>query len=121
MARLTYAGCGDRIRKLRKSLDLTQRQLADLAGLCNVSICHYETGARVPNRATMESLAEALGTSAAYLREEVPAYQAGHAPDYGTSNQRIDQVVALSRKMIARVARVPEEFVIIRVRPVEKP
>ncbi len=113
MARLTYAGCGNRIRQLRKSLDLTQQQLADLAGLTNTSICNYETGTRVPNRAAMERLAKALGTSAAYLREEVPAYQVGHAPYL----KRIDEVVALSRRMIARVAGVPEEFVIIRVRP----
>lgn len=115
MAKTVAPGCGDRIRELRAHLELTQRQLADLAELTNVSICHYESGATVPQRASMERLARALGTTASYLREGVSAYQGVQLE--AAKTKRLDEVVALARKLIARTAGVPDESVVIRIRP----
>jgi hypothetical protein len=63
----------------------------------------------------MERLAKALGTTASYLREGVPAYQGEQSE--AAKAERLDKVIALSRRLIARVADVPYNSVIIRVRP----
>ncbi len=103
------------LRRLRAHLGITQRQLADLAELSDVSICHYETGATISQKGTMERLAKALGTTASFLREGVAAYQGVQIDD--ATRRRLNEVVALSRGLIARTAGVPEDSVIIRIRP----
>lgn len=115
MGRALAPGCGERIRRLRAHLALTQQQLADLAELSNVSISHYERGETVPQRATMERLANVLGTTASYLREGVAAYQAVQLDNAKT--KKLDEVVVLSRRLIARNAGVPVKSVTIRIRP----
>lgn len=116
MTKALNLGCGARIRQLRKALELSQRQLADLAELSYVSICHYETGTTIPQRASMDRLAKALGTSAAFLREGVPAYQADPR-DTQVDARRLNEAIDLSRRLIAKIAQVPHESVIVRVRP----
>lgn len=54
---------GDLIRRLRKSRNLTQQQLADLAELERVTLVHIELGQAFPSGATLERLGEALGVT----------------------------------------------------------
>ena len=51
------------LRKLRQSLHLTQRGLADEIGQTVSSIGHYESGRRTPDIKTCHQLVEALSKS----------------------------------------------------------
>lgn len=58
---------GKKIKMLRKNLKLTQKELAKMVNVTNVSICGYEKNNRTPDIETLESIAKALNTSPNYL------------------------------------------------------
>ncbi|WP_034869437.1 helix-turn-helix domain-containing protein [Clostridium lundense] len=58
---------GDKIKKLRNDKKLTQKQLAIAAGISEISIRKYENGERFPKYETIQSIADALETSAEHL------------------------------------------------------
>ena len=51
---------GERIRELRKKVDLTQQELADLTGMQRSMIAKFEVGTKQPNLVHLESLCEHL-------------------------------------------------------------
>ena len=63
------ATCGARIRRRRQELGMTQLDLAERTGLSEAAVRSYELGTRNPKDAHREAIAEALGVSANYLRE----------------------------------------------------
>ncbi len=63
---------GNRLRRFRIEANLTQRQLAKLAGAANSSIQNYEAG-RVPTQGRLQALADAVGRG---VEELLPS--AGH-------------------------------------------
>lgn len=59
-----YKRLGEKIRKLRKSRDLTQEQLAELANIDPKTVIELEAGKRAnPTLQTLNKLARALKTS----------------------------------------------------------
>ena len=52
---------GARLRRLRKSAGITQRDLAAAPGVGRVTVARIERGLRSPRYATLESIAEGLG------------------------------------------------------------
>ena len=52
-----------RIRRLRESKRMTQKELADRAGVSQVSIYMYESGETTPKAQVVGKLASALGVS----------------------------------------------------------
>lgn len=58
---------GERIRKKRKEIGLTQGQLAERSGIHPVSIRKYETNKMEPRISQIERLAGALECDPAYL------------------------------------------------------
>ena len=58
---------GERIKKARKEMKLTQRQLAEILGVSGAMVAQYETGARKPKYETVAKFADALGFSTAWL------------------------------------------------------
>lgn len=58
---------GERIRQLRKSLNMSQDELADLIGANRVTISKYETGSYLPSVPALERLASALHTTPSFL------------------------------------------------------
>lgn len=58
---------GERLRLYRKGADLSQVQLADLAGLRQTTISKIETGAITPSVGTRHLLAATLGQPVAVL------------------------------------------------------
>ncbi len=60
-----------RIKELRKSRNVTQRQLADDTGLSIATIKSYETGLREPNSKAMAALEKYFRVSGEYLRGEI--------------------------------------------------
>lgn len=59
---------GERIRNVRKSKNLTQKQLGELAGIAEPTIRRYELGKLNPKYETIEKIACALGTTPDTLR-----------------------------------------------------
>ncbi|MFM2161247.1 MAG: Helix-turn-helix domain [Pseudomonadota bacterium] len=61
---------GKTIRTYRKAQSLTQRQVAERAGMTPEAICRIETGAVLPDLSTLPRIAEVLDVApAALLRE----------------------------------------------------
>lgn len=60
-------GFAARLRGKRAELDMTQQQLADLAGVSQGSIFQYEDGGCLPGADKLCALAKALGTTPNYL------------------------------------------------------
>ena len=52
---------GDKLRKMRETRGLSQRELGEITGLSVRTICRYESGDTQPDRGKMKLLLEALG------------------------------------------------------------
>lgn len=57
----------NRMRELRKSINLTMKQLGEMIGVSESTISFYETGRHEPDLKTICSIADILGTSIDYL------------------------------------------------------
>lgn len=60
---------GKNIQMLRKSLGLTQKELADRAGVSSQSVCGWEQGLYEPKGKRLLAVADALGVSVSDLEE----------------------------------------------------
>lgn len=58
---------GKRIKEVRNSKNMTQKQLAEASKIDATSISRYETGVQTPNLSTLAYIAGALETSLDYL------------------------------------------------------
>jgi len=58
---------GERIRELRKLRRLTQKQLAEMTGIAEITIRQYESGKYTPKIAKIQMIASALDTDIGYL------------------------------------------------------
>jgi transcriptional regulator with XRE-family HTH domain len=63
----TLEGFAQRLRELRKSKNLSQTELGQLAGLHYTHIGRFERGASRPSGDTLMRLADALGVTSDYL------------------------------------------------------
>lgn len=60
---------GQKLRKLRKQHNLTQKELASMIGVKNSIISFYEVGDRIPSPEIIRKLAKTLHVSADYLMD----------------------------------------------------
>lgn len=63
---------GERIRKLRKERDWTQRELSEKTGVDSKNISSYESGRLIPSRRTIQRFADAFGLTIEDLMAEQP-------------------------------------------------
>ena len=68
---IDYVAIGERIRKQRKLLNLTQQQLAEKSDLSDTNISHIERGATKLSLPSLISIANALDTTTDYLLMDV--------------------------------------------------
>ena len=61
-----------RLRTIRERVPLTQRELADLAGINRVTLVRIETGQEEPFPRTIRKLAKALKVNPADLMDPLP-------------------------------------------------
>jgi transcriptional regulator with XRE-family HTH domain len=61
---------GDNIKRIRKSLSLTQQQLSEISGVDQRAISRYECGTFAPTIATAKKIAAALGVRLEELSKE---------------------------------------------------
>ena len=60
----------EKIKELRKKLNLTQEKLSEKIGVSAMTMRRWEWGDRIPRANELEKLAQALGTTAGYLLGE---------------------------------------------------
>ena len=68
---------GKRIKSIRKDRKLTQKELADKAGIATITLQQYERGVREPKLEQMQKLASALGVSFGELFAQEPSCVSG--------------------------------------------
>ena len=61
---MDYSAMGKKIRRKRREMDITQAQLAELAGISTAFVGHIERGTRVLSVETLCRICKALGVSA---------------------------------------------------------
>ena len=63
----------DRIRKIRRDLDLTQQEFADRIGVKRGAIANYEIGRNVPTDSVVSLICREFGVNEEWLRDELEA------------------------------------------------
>lgn len=80
---------GEKVRNLRQKCGLSQEQLAEKTGVTKRTVRGWETESRYPRRMEIyDSLAQALGCSAEYLRGEQEAFYTKASEEYGSRGMR---------------------------------
>lgn len=64
---------GERIRELLERKNLTQKDLANKAGITEAATSHYIKGDRIPRSTVLTKIAIALDTTPEYLLEGIPS------------------------------------------------
>ena len=59
----------ERLKKLRKTLDMTQQEFADRIGIKRNSLANYETGRNTPIDAIIVSICREFNVNEEWLRE----------------------------------------------------
>ncbi len=95
--KLFYQQLGQRIAQVRKAQNLTQQQLADLLGVAQQTLAHYETGRLRIAVAALPPLAEALGVSVEELLDDQPANEKRKRGPVSKLQRQIEQVSQLPR------------------------
>ena len=65
-------GFSTRLEEMIKSSRMTQKELAEKAGVTEAAMSHYVKGDRIPRSSVLARIAIALGTTSDYLIEGVP-------------------------------------------------
>ena len=91
-----------RIRERRKNNKLTQENLAEIIGVSLMTLKRWEWGNTEPRAEELQKLAEALGTTSAYLFGEVDTPQGGVAVPYSevkrVEPERVQQTSTINDK-----------------------
>ena len=67
--RMCVATTGENIRRYRKAHGLSAARLAEMVGLTESAILHYERGIRTPGESQLEKIARALNVSPRMLED----------------------------------------------------
>lgn len=92
----------NRLRQVRLSKGMNQKELAEALNLSQAAISGYETGKYDPGMKIWKLIAEYFGVSVDYLIEDVPTDKKSPA------NQKIDEV-ELDAKLIDLLLRLDEQ------------
>lgn len=80
----------DRLKEARKIRELSQAKLADLSGLQQSAIGHFESGGRKPSFANVRALAKALNVSADFLLGRAPTIEGATTAFRGEENLSVE-------------------------------
>lgn len=91
----------NRLREIRKSKNLTMKQLGIAVGVSESTISLYETGKHDPDILTLNRIADALGATVDQIlgRDE----EKKEAPASGLDDRLVDMLVSLSPDQVQRV------------------
>ena len=90
-------GCfRERLAEMIKAKGLSQKELAQLAGVTEAAMSHYVKGDRIPRASVLVRIAEALGTTADYLMN-------GNVPGADTLKNILDRHARNRHKEVIRL------------------
>lgn len=94
---------GEKVKKLRKDMKLSQGELAEKIGVSGRSIASYEAGTSYPRyKKTYDALAAALGVDVNYLRTEDEEFLEDVGQQFGSRGQRqASAILAEARQLFA--------------------
>jgi len=95
--KLFYQKLGQRIAQFRKAQDLTQQQLAEVLGISQQTMAHYEVGRLRIAVALLPPLTKALGITIEELLEERPTAAKGKRGPTSVLVRQIEQISQLPR------------------------
>ncbi len=99
-----FKSLGKRIAELRKEQGLTQAQLAELLGLTQQQVGHFEVGRRRVPVSLLPALARAVGTSVEDLiGEDRKPGKRGPAPKLQRHLERISQLPRARQRFVLQV------------------
>ncbi|MGC2457968.1 MAG: helix-turn-helix domain-containing protein [Gallionellaceae bacterium] len=102
---------GERIKKARAALELTQVGLAKKASLSRSAVVHYEQGNAVPGGVELVKLADALHLSPNYLLSGSDNYFESESIDHALANDNPDIVISRAAICLSRLDREVQESV----------
>lgn len=86
-------GFSETLKDLRLSKNMSQKQLAEMLGTTNSSICDWERGRTEPDKTFVLKLADCLNVSTDYLLgrtdEMGTVVMSGHAPQLSTDEREV--------------------------------
>lgn len=96
-----YVALGQRIAERRKALGLTQQQLADVIGIAQQTLAHYEVGRLRVAAALLPMFSKTLGLSLNELFGDAPkASKRGPAPKLQEQIERISSLPRAKQRML---------------------
>lgn len=78
----------NRIREVRKSHNMTMKQLGVLIGAAESTVSQYETGKRQPDHETLLKISDALNVTVGYL---IGAEEHKKSPVAGSGNEAMEK------------------------------
>ena len=100
-----FKDLGARIAGARKAQNLTQQQLADLLGIAQQTLAHYESGDRCFPASVLPKLAEKLGLTVDELlgQDGRPKAKRGPAPKLQRQFERISQLPRATQQVLVKM------------------
>ena len=95
--KLFYQALGQRIAQFRKARGLTQQQLAEILGIAQQTVAHYEGGRLRIAVALLPALTKTLEITVEELLEEAPKAAKSKRGPASTLEKQIEQISQLPR------------------------
>jgi len=105
-------GVGGRLRTARRSVGLTQKQLAAELGVESITVSRWERGVTAPSLARLRRIAEITATTVSDL-VRAPDAATAHAVELAALREEL----AETRELVNRVARTLDQIAQPRVAP----
>lgn len=111
----------NRLKSLRKELNLTQSILADKLGIVRTAVTNYETGRALPDPNTLEKIAEIFNVSTDYILgrtdTRITNPLGNHSTSYGDSNVSIsyDDILNYIDKHLASLPEAQKDYLVKQV------
>jgi transcriptional regulator with XRE-family HTH domain len=105
-------GVGGRLRTARRSVGLTQKQLADELGVESITVSRWERGATAPSLSRLRRIAELTGTTVSDL-VRTPDAASAHSVELAALREEL----AETRELVNRVARMLDQLARSRPAP----
>mgnify|MGYP001247241795 CR=1 FL=1 len=96
------------LKKLREKYDLTQQDLADIAGVTNKAVSAWETGLKEPRMGAIEKIANRFGLKKSNLIEEngmdlaFNSNQAKTNDDEDWTEEELNEINAFKRFILSK-------------------
>lgn len=100
----------ENMKKLREKFDLTQQDLADIAGVTNKAVSAWETGQKEPRMGAIEKIAQHFGIKKSNLIEdggmndlsEDPLTIAAHFDGEDFTKEELDEILEYAKYIKSR-------------------